>query len=1064
MGSGMSKSTLLAIDDSPDNLFLLEELIETYLPECELVTARSAQEGLALASSRPFDGAIIDVQLPGMDGLEVCRRLKAQPQTERLPVILITAKGSTPRLRAEGLVAGADHFISRPMDNEELVAKIRVMLRLKQVEKGLSSARAELEAHVQARTAELEAANRKLNEEIAERRRTEAALQQALEHARRRAAETAALLAGVRAVMEERTFEAAARAIFTACKELLGATAGYVSVASADGKTSEIAFMDSGTDACNVDPNAPMPIRGLRARAFETGRVVYENDFPHSQWADLLPPGHSPLENVLFAPLIVDGRVVGLLGVSNKPGGFTDDDARMAAAFGEFASIALCNSRTLHSLETSEKRFRSVVETASDAILYIDQTGSIVFCNRASSRIFGYACEEMVGRPLTLLMPERYREAHHAGFKRFLETRRSRLFDQTIELVGLRKDGSEFPMELSVATWETDATCYFTGIIRDVSSRKQAEHRLHRSERELAVRNQIADAFLTSGGDEVFDRVLRIVLDALDSRHGVFGYIDEAGNLVAPSMTEEVFAECRMERKTAVFPPDTWGDSIWGRAISEKRVLYSNQPFKVPPGHIAMDREISSPIIYQDRVIGLLNVANKPSDYDENDVALLRAICHHIAPILHARLHRDRNERQRQQAEEALRRAHQELEDRVRERTAELTAANDQLQVQVAERQRAEEALRETNALLERVFETTQVSLAYIDTNFRFLRVNRAYAEHDQRSPDFFPGKNHFDLYPNTENEAIFRRVVQTGEPVEFYGKPFTYASNPERGVSYWDWSLLPVKNAAGQVEGLLLCLVDVTQREVAERRARQHQAELAHVSRLSTMNEMGSAIAHELNQPLCAILTSAQASLRLLKSAGNADPLVLEAIEQVVAQSKRAGDIIRHLREFSRRRPFHRSTIHMEEVIREAAGFVAAEARPHNVAIHLKVADNLPPVLGDTIQLEQVLVNLMHNGIEAMENTEESRRRLDIEVSMPEPDKVEVAIRDTGRGLPEGDRERIFEPFFSTKAEGMGIGLAISRSIIEFHGGWLWATPAPDGGAVFRFVLPAGRSTGTES
>jgi C4-dicarboxylate-specific signal transduction histidine kinase len=228
-------------------------------------------------------------------------------------------------------------------------------------------------------------------------------------------------------------------------------------------------------------------------------------------------------------------------------------------------------------------------------------------------------------------------------------------------------------------------------------------------------------------------------------------------------------------------------------------------------------------------------------------------------------------------------------------------------------------------------------------------------------------------------------------------------------------------------------------------------------------MNEMGSAIAHELNQPLCAILTSSQASLRLLKSAGTADPLVLEAIEQVVAQAKRAGDIIRHLREFSRRRAFHRSTIQIEELIREAAGFVAAEARPHNVAVHISLADGLPHVLGDTIQLEQVLVNLMRNGIEAMEHTDEGRRRLDIEVSLPEPDMIEVAIRDTGRGLPEGDRERIFEPFFSTKAEGMGIGLAISRSIIEFHGGRLWATPAPDGGTIFRFVLPAGRSTGAD-
>jgi len=109
-----------------------------------------------------------------------------------------------------------------------------------------------------------------------------------------------------------------------------------------------------------------------------------------------------------------------------------------------------------------------------------------------------------------------------------------------------------------------------------------------------------------------------------------------------------------------------------------------------------------------------------------------------------------------------------------------------------------------------------------------FIRVNRAYAEQDGQAPGYFSGEDHFELYPNEENEAIFRRVLRTGEPAEFYAKPFTYAAHPQRGVSYWDWSLHAVKNEAGQSEGLLLCLVDVTQRERAEAQARQHQAELA--------------------------------------------------------------------------------------------------------------------------------------------------------------------------------------------------------------------------------------------
>jgi len=167
------------------------------------------------------------------------------------------------------------------------------------------------------------------------------------------------------------------------------------------------------------------------------------------------------------------------------------------------------------------------------------------------------------------------------------------------------------------------------------------------------------------GGDEVYSAVLDIVLDVLESKHGIFGYIDAGGNFVAPSMTADVFAECAMRDKRAVFPPASWGNSIWGRAILQKRVLLSNEPLKVPPGHIPMLREISSPIVYQDRVIGLINVANKPCDYDDADVELLGTICAHVAPVLHARLQRDRHEEQRRQAEEALRQAHHELEARV---------------------------------------------------------------------------------------------------------------------------------------------------------------------------------------------------------------------------------------------------------------------------------------------------------------------------------------------------------------------------------------------------------------
>jgi len=150
-----------------------------------------------------------------------------------------------------------------------------------------------------------------------------------------------------------------------------------------------------------------------------------------------------------------------------------------------------------------------------------------------------------------------------------------------------------------------------------------------------------------------------------------------------------------------------------------------------------------------------------------------------------------------------------------------------ELETSGTERQRAEEALRDTNELLEKVFATTHLLIAYMDTDFDFIRVNRTYAEADGREPEFFAGKNHFDLYPHKENEVIFRRVAETGEPYSVRAKPFEYAEHPERGVTYWDWDLRPVKDDSGKVEGLVLCLVNVTERVKAEEELRKHRDRL---------------------------------------------------------------------------------------------------------------------------------------------------------------------------------------------------------------------------------------------
>ncbi|MCX8035662.1 MAG: PAS domain S-box protein [Candidatus Sumerlaeia bacterium] len=324
--------------------------------------------------------------------------------------------------------------------------------------------------------------------DVTEQRRAALQLEQALQDSRRRQMEIAALLAGARVILEKTTFVETAETIFAFCKNLIQATAGYIAILSKDGTQNEVVFLDAGGLPCNVDPSLPMPIRGLREVTYRTGEPVFDNDFPSSRWMEYMPEGHAVLQNVLFAPMKIENRVVGLIGLANKPGGFVEHDARMATAFGELAALALQNSRAREALEHSEARFRSLAETANDAVITIDAAGKIVFWNRAAETIFGYSADEMLGQPLERIIPESMRAAHRCALLRVAETGQTRLVGKTLALPGLRKDGSEFPLELSLASWQTVEGRFFTGIVRDITERKRAEAEIRALNAELAER------------------------------------------------------------------------------------------------------------------------------------------------------------------------------------------------------------------------------------------------------------------------------------------------------------------------------------------------------------------------------------------------------------------------------------------------------------------------------------------------------------------------------------------------------------------------------------------------
>lgn len=253
----------------------------------------------------------------------------------------------------------------------------------------------------------------------------------------------------------------------------------------------------------------------------------------------------------------------------------------------------------------------------------------------------------------------------------------------------------------------------------------------------------------------------------------------------------------------------------------------------------------------------------------------------------------------------------------------------------------------------------------------------------------------------------------------------------------------------------LVLNSRDITERRRSEEEARQHQAELAHLLRLSTMGEMASGIAHELNQPLAAITNYARGCTRRIKSGAGEPDQILSALEEIAVQAMRAGEIIRRLRRFVRKGESRRHPVDLNELARDVAGFVEADAREHGVRIQLALEPSVPPVRGDGTEIEQVVLNLVRNAIEAVSAQEPDRRHLLLRTTMAGNGTIEVSVTDNGVGLSADIRDKIYDPFFSTKAGGVGMGLSISRSIVEAHGGRIWATANPDRGTTFHVALP---------
>src|SRR5262245_12203715 len=394
---------------------------------------------------------------------------------------------------------------------------------------------------------------------------------------------------------------------------------------------------------------------------------------------------------------------------------------------------------------------------------------------------------------------------------------------------------------------------------------------------------------------------------------------------------------------------------------------------------------------------------------------------------------------------------------------------------------------------MEVLLDSVPAFIWYKDCENRILRANRLAAESMGLSVDQLEGRSTFDLYP--DEAAKYHHddleVIRSGQPKLGIVEILTTASGEKRWVRT---DKIPYRNQDGEIVGVIVFAVDISERvqaeealqrahdelerrvdertrqlaatveilqkemverQRAEERVRQQQAEVAHVLRLRTVEGMAAQLAHEINQPLAAVMNFASGLARRLSCADLDVAAAQRVTDQISREALRAAEVVRRLRAFLRKDAPRKELCDARDVVREAASLIDDEARRAGVELHLDLDPHDAPVEIDAIQVEQVVLNLLRNALEAMDERSSGPRSIVVQTVTARDGGVEVRVRDNGPGLPVDDVQQLFEAFFTTKEKSLGMGLSISQKIVEAQGGALWAAANREGGATFAFTLP---------
>lgn len=389
----------------------------------------------------------------------------------------------------------------------------------------------------------------------------------------------------------------------------------------------------------------------------------------------------------------------------------------------------------------------------------------------------------------------------------------------------------------------------------------------------------------------------------------------------------------------------------------------------------------------------------------------------------------------------------------------ELVLLNNSLQLQIDKQEAAAEDLSNTEQQLRTFLQLAPEGILIVKSSGRIMYSNDMLNTMFGRKPSELDNHSIAELIPERSRELVspFHNDLYDDEQAKSENGGAEFTAIKRDGTEFpVEIRISPIlRGGIGNNGTVLATLRDITERKKNEEDTRKNLEQLAHVSRLNTVGQMAAGLAHELNQPLTAITSNLYTAMSMQRAKPNPDTELIEMMEENYDSALRAGQIIKSLRQLVRKKEGEKEDTNINELVRTSSNFITAEAKAADVDISLSLDESLPQILADPVQLQQVMVNLGRNAIEALANSEQNDRLITINTSSNEKGAILVTVFDNGPGMSEEIKANLFQPYFTSKEAGMGLGLSICRTIVESHGGELWLDNRQTEGSLFQFTIP---------